>query len=104
MVRTPFEVICIDDTHKPAEIPNSMWVKKDCIYTVEKVNRMVPQAGILGFKLKEIQLIGCAPYEFYSAHRFALVNPNGLIEEVEEILKYAPKENTAHSYTEGSDL
>lgn len=103
-MNTPFEVICIDDTHKPAEIPNSMWVKKGNPYTVEDVKRMVPQAGILGFKLREIQLVGCAPYEYYSSHRFALVQPKGLMEQVEEILNSTPKENAAHSYTEGSDL
>ena len=38
----PFKVICINDTDKPSDIPNSKWIKKGNLYTVNKVVKMNP--------------------------------------------------------------
>jgi len=67
------KVICINDSHRPNEIPTSKWVVKDKIYTIDKVMRMRMQNGLLGFSLKEIDLSGCFPYLYFSASRFAPV-------------------------------
>ena len=34
------KVVCIDDTNRPIDIPESKWVKKDEIYTIVKVVKL----------------------------------------------------------------
>ena len=94
-----FKVICINDTNKPNEIPNSQWVKKGSIYTVTKISKMNIQNGILGFELAEINLDGCAPYKYYAAERFGVItalivneDTNWADKELERILKEVEKE------------
>ena len=83
-----FKVICINDTSKPNDIPNSQWVKKGSIYTVTKVVKMIIQGGTYGFDLAEINLDGCAPYKYYAADRFGIIM--GI--EVQEDVDWADKE------------
>lgn len=62
-------VICIDDSAKPAEIPNSYWIKKDSIYTV--INAFKDMHGVLLFQLEEIPLENAGTlYKGYAASRF----------------------------------
>lgn len=84
-----FEVICIDDKNRPNEIPTSKWVKAKQKYTVIEVKKMNIQGGILGFKLAEINLDGCAPYECYAASRFRPVNlvPDKVVEKELELVE-----------------
>ena len=63
-------VICIDDSHRPNDIPTSQWIVKGNEYTVIGVYKMNMQNGILGYDLAEINLNGCAPYKYYAASRF----------------------------------
>ena len=72
-----FKVICIDDKNKPDGIPLSKWVKASEVYTVIEVGRMLIQGGMLGFKLAEVSLDDCFPYQYYSAARFALLGSPG---------------------------
>lgn len=90
----PFKAYCIDDTNRPNDIPTSKWVVKDKLYTVTAVARLLAQGGRLGFKLAEVSLEGCFPYEFYAANRFAIVLDQKLISEIElnELLKEAIEE------------
>lgn len=95
-----FKVICINDSNKPNEIPNSQWVKKGSIYTVTKVSRMLIQGGIIGFELAEINLDGCAPYKYYSAERFGIItgievreNTNWADKELDRLLREAEQEH-----------
>lgn len=63
--------ICIDDSHKPNEIPNSKWVKKGEEYHVIYTITVLPQR-ILAFHLAEIELTEKEyPYEYFAASRFA---------------------------------
>jgi len=65
------QVICIDDSKKPNQIPQEKWIKKGQIYTILSVTQMSIQRGKLGFKLVEIELDNsCFPYEYFSADRF----------------------------------
>lgn len=80
-----FEVICIDDSHKPAEVPSNQWIKKDEIYTVVKVVNCLGQ-GIKGFELAEIK-IDAALYRYFASNRFRLVVPDGTLEEENELLE-----------------
>lgn len=66
-----FKVVCIDDANLAKQIPPHKRIKKDEIYTVVEVAKMMLQGGQLGFKLKEIDLTDCIPYEYFSAKRFA---------------------------------
>lgn len=79
-----FEVICIDDSHKPAEVPSNQWIKKDEIYTVVKVVNCLGQ-GIKGFELAEIK-IDAALYKYFAADRFRLIVPDDSVEESEELV------------------
>lgn len=63
------KVICIDDSAKPAEIPNSYWVKKDNIYTV--INAFKDMNGVLLFQLEEIRLENAGTlYKGFASSRF----------------------------------
>lgn len=54
---TPFKVVAMDVTFKPNEVPQSKWIELNEVYTVTEVVRLNIQ-GLVGFKLKEIDLIG----------------------------------------------
>lgn len=68
-----FKVVCIDDSNRPDGIPTSKWIKKGVTYTVIDVKKLTIQGGILGYKLEEINLDDCFPYQFFAANRFALL-------------------------------
>lgn len=70
------KVICIDDTNKPIDIPESKWVKKEEIYTIVKVVKLNLQKNTFGVELEEIDLKDCFPYEYFLANRFAPIQPN----------------------------
>lgn len=62
--------VCVDDTGKPAEIPNDKWVVLGESYHIVFVAFLEPN-GDMAYQLKEIDLNeSCAPYEYFSANRF----------------------------------
>ena len=65
----PFQVVCIDDTNKPNDIPLSKWIKKGITYTVIEVSKMSIQGGMLGFKLSEINIDEYFPYQYFAARK-----------------------------------
>jgi hypothetical protein len=67
-----FKVICIDDSNRPDGIPLSKWIKKSQIYTVIKIAKLNIQGGILGFKLAEVNIDDCFPYQYFAANRFGI--------------------------------
>lgn len=82
------KVKCINDSNRPNDIPTSQWIKKNVVYHVTEAVRCNIQGGLLGFKLKEVNLDGCAPYQFYAANRFVPVEPAQVKQEVEtEVLE-----------------
>lgn len=68
----PFKVVCIDDSNRPDGIPTSKWVKKGEWYTVIHVAKLLIQGGKLGFKLAELNIDSCFPYQFFAANRFGI--------------------------------
>lgn len=90
----PFKALCINDKARPSDIPTSRWVKEGKMYTVTAVARLMIQGGRIGFKLAEINLEGCFPYEFYDATRFAIILNQKVIADIElnELLREAIKE------------
>lgn len=81
------QVTCINDSNKPAQIPESKWVKKGEVYTVVYASTMSIQVNKLGFKLKEIDLdSSCFPYEYFDADRFAVVEANKTKVASEELI------------------
>jgi hypothetical protein len=91
-----FKVICINDSDRPDGIPTSKWVKRGNIYTVIKVSVMNIQGRVLGFKLKELNIDDCFPFQYFLASRFAIVVPekDEIDEYLENILKEAEKEHS----------
>lgn len=65
-----FKVVCIDDTRKPNGISQNNWLQKDETYTVTHVQVMARQAGVYGFRLKEIQPDQKSGYDSYNSNRF----------------------------------
>lgn len=80
-------VFCIDDSERPIGIPLGKWIEKGKEYTILKFVRMCAQNNILGVELEEIDLSGCFPYEYFSAKRFAPINPKEKMEEALEIFQ-----------------
>ncbi len=79
------EVIALHIENRPNEVPLSKWLVKDRKYTVIDVVKCNVQGGVLGFKLEEIDLSGCAPYLYFAAWRFGIPIPDEVLEEVEEL-------------------
>ena len=59
-------VLCVDDSHRPNEIPASRWLKKGQVYTVEKVGKDF--AGVYFYFLQELE--GTPPYLGFNVNRF----------------------------------
>jgi len=89
-------VICINNKDRPDGIPLSKWIKESEIYTVTEVTRMRMQGGKLGFKLAEVNIDDCFPYQYFDASRFALLKSPGeqwAENELDRILEDAKQEN-----------
>lgn len=65
-------VICIDDRHRPNEVPVNRWVKKGETYHVVEISRMGMQGGAYGCKLAEINNDDLFPYQYFRLDRFAV--------------------------------
>lgn len=93
-IKTPFKAICLDDKNRPDGIPTSKWVKHGQEYTVTHVAKMLIQGGMLGFKLQELNIDDCFPYQFYAARRFGIVVTDDMMIEMqlEQLLEEAKKE------------
>lgn len=90
-----FTVICIDDDNRPNDIPSNRWPKKGEKYKVIEVAKMRVQGGILGFKLAEINIDDCFPYQYFSASRFGLpiqIKGNQTEAMLEKLLEEAKRE------------
>jgi len=90
-----FRVICVDDRNRPDGVPTSQWPKKGQFYTVTEVSKMRVQGGLLGFKLAELNIDSCFPYQYYSANRFRIPVFTGNEETeamLEKLLEEAKKE------------
>ena len=91
-----FRVICIEDGGRPESIPTSKWIKKGEHYTVVEVSKMRVQGGLLGFKLAEVNIDSCFPYQYFSANRFGLpiqVKGNQTEAMLERLLEEAKRES-----------
>jgi hypothetical protein len=78
------EVICIDDSMRPNEVPLSRWVKRNQVYHIVEIARMSQQTGVLGCKLAEINNDDLFPYQYFRLSRFAKVEPEKTRQEVEK--------------------
>lgn len=78
------KVICIDDSNKPLDIPEHKWIKKDQTYTISRVVRLNLQNNEFGVELEEIDLSDCFPYNYFLLKRFALLEPENLLELFKE--------------------
>ena len=67
------KAVCIDDSGKPAEIPQDKWIKKDETYNIIKITIHPKQKSIQGCEIAEITLDeSCEPYEYFKLSRFAI--------------------------------
>lgn len=95
------EVICIDDSKKPLEIPSRKWLKKNCeynvIFTCTAFLDIEHTKRTLAFSLAEIELgDNEMPYEYFSAKRFGITAENLLL--LQQLIKDC--EDTDFSITE----
>ncbi|TAG00288.1 MAG: hypothetical protein EAZ44_09565 [Cytophagia bacterium] len=77
------QVICIDDTLRPNEVPTSRWVKKGETYNIIQIDKLLMQGGAYGCKLQEIDNDDLAPYQYFRLNRFA---PPQTLEAEEAVL------------------
>jgi hypothetical protein len=70
-----FKVVCINDKHRPPEVPTSNWIKEGQEYTVVRVgmNKLTRDEY---FILKEVQ--PTPPYGGYHINRFRLPHPDAI--------------------------
>lgn len=80
-----FDVICIDDSNRPNDIPTSQWIKKGVQYRVIAVHKMTRQPGIYGYELDGFDLRPYPPYQFFAHVRFAVIPPD--VNKKEEAVK-----------------
>ncbi len=66
------EVICINDQHRPNEVPTTRWIKKGNTYHVIEISKLNAQGGIYGCKLAEINNDDLVPYQYFRIDRFAV--------------------------------
>jgi hypothetical protein len=66
------EVICLDNSNRPNEIPISRWLIKDNPYTIIKLVKMNQQNGIYGVKLAELNNDDLYPWTYFRLDRFGL--------------------------------
>lgn len=79
------ECICINDSNRPKEIPQSKWIKEGEKYTVIYTVTVLPQKQ-LGFHLAEIELTDNElPYEYFLASRFGFTQDN--LQKLIELIK-----------------
>ena len=64
------KVVCIDDSFKPNEIPNSCWVEKDKEYVVTKIKQL---SNDMAFELEGFDLRPYFPFTGFSVKRFAIL-------------------------------
>tara|TARA_R110000868_G_scaffold8307_3_gene43400 strand:- start:12885 stop:13190 length:306 start_codon:yes stop_codon:yes gene_type:complete len=91
-----FRVVCVDDSDRPDGIPLSKWVKKGDWYTVIHVAKLLIQGGKLGFKLAELNIDSCFPYQFFAANRFGIPHESDQFwaqNELERLLEEAKEES-----------
>jgi hypothetical protein len=79
-----FEVICIDDSNRPNDIPLSSWIKKGDKYTVIGVYKMGMQPGIFGYEIEGKNLKPYPPYQYFAHVRFAIIEDLTIKEESKE--------------------
>ncbi len=78
------KVICVDDSSRPADIPLSLWVKREISYSVIEV--LKDMHGIEYYKLEELDLSAAGTlYKGYAASRFKIAEDSGGVELVEEL-------------------
>ena len=64
--------ICVDDTNRPDEIPESHWIKSGTLYHITDIRTIVKQGNILGVELNEINLVELnVVYRYFKLPRFA---------------------------------
>jgi hypothetical protein len=74
MTNLPMKIICINDKHKPKEIPIEKWIKYGEMYTLIGVQHLL-SSDKLGFELAEIKLgEDCFPYHYFDPNRFAPID------------------------------
>jgi hypothetical protein len=65
-----FRVVAVKTQGRPNDIPTSKWIVKDEVYTVLQMDYLSIQGKMLGFKLEEINIDDCFPYQYFAADRF----------------------------------
>tara|TARA_R110000824_G_scaffold34903_1_gene110116 strand:+ start:2582 stop:2896 length:315 start_codon:yes stop_codon:yes gene_type:complete len=67
------EILCVDDSNRPEDIPITHWVKHGEVYTLKDVKSLLMQGGHLGLQVDEINLLELGnQYEFFGLYRFSI--------------------------------
>lgn len=78
------QVICLDDSNRPADIPLSAWITKGEKYIV--IDAFYGFGGVLIFQLAERDLTPYFPYKGFDAKRFGVVEDPARIVTQKEVV------------------
>ena len=82
---------CINDKDRPNDFPESKWVQRGKLYTLQFAIVVLPQRE-LGFQLEEIDLDeSCYPYEYFLANRFGFLKDD--LHKLSDFVKECSKIN-----------
>lgn len=62
--------ICLDDSNRPNDIPESKWIKQGEVYHITHIFNMVAQRNVLGCEIAETDISMYAPYNCFRITRF----------------------------------
>jgi hypothetical protein len=81
------QVPCINDKNRPSEIPIDKWLVKGTEYTISAFDKLAMLGGELGVQVEELDISDCAPYTYFAASRFGIVedSPDELEDALEEV-------------------
>jgi hypothetical protein len=90
------QMLCIDDSNRPEDIPLTHWIKEGELYTLKDVKKLTMQGGKLGVQVDEIDLLKLGgQHEFFSITRFAL--EGNKLEAFKEVMKASGKQDSISS-------
>jgi hypothetical protein len=90
------KAVCINDKHKPIEIPIDYWIKQGEPYHIIAIYKMVQPGAVMGVLLKEINLDeNCTPFECFRIGRFGFTKEDlptliAMIEACEGLQDFDP--------------
>lgn len=83
--------ICLDDSNRPNDIPQSKWIKQGEEYHITHIFNMVTQGSVIGCEIAETDISMYAPYNCFRITRFGFQEED--IEKLLELMSHCSELN-----------